>query len=558
MEARKKRIEELNISRDEINNIGQALQKEEFRKLFVEYCEEVTNPDNKKQYQLELTELERQRGVDVTFINPEPSFVVKTSIDGDRKAFINICRNEKVSEPSSTLSSEDGARGRRWSLPFSLAPPREDYDKQRKQCTVFDVVFHPETHKLAEKSHEFRQMLINSALDAVENNCKVKLDRANLKFPKMTYKGLPQAAVIRKKISNHQTTEEDQEYLGQVPFPSEDNSWGQVPKETIMAEKKIGTLEYTAPKYAIKYRHGVDLSDFTNDPSARLNATLPKELVVTIDLPLLKSAKDLSLDVAHKSLTLKCEKPKYKLDLALPYGIDEDSGNASFDTSTRKLTLILPVKRSTPSLIDAGREDSGVESDPGGRGDEDSDEKSRGENSDAGSEGSDHHLVQEVSNNMNDESEEIGENPLNGSMKDDIDHILPNFSLNNVDNLVAVVLHVKNAESNSIEQSMISDHHGIKVSFSSLGGGLFPQLYGLCMVFPDDVCIEPGSLTVEAWDNNVVAQFSLTPSSQTITNMYVGTGVHNLQERDVGSLAVVEKMLADLKVSFNSSVMLPS
>ena len=54
MEARKKKFEELNISRDEINNIGQALQKEEFRKLFVEYCEEVTNPDNKKQFQHEL------------------------------------------------------------------------------------------------------------------------------------------------------------------------------------------------------------------------------------------------------------------------------------------------------------------------------------------------------------------------------------------------------------------------------------------------------------------------------------------------------------------------
>lgn len=551
MEARKKRFEDLNITRDEINNIGKALQKEEFRKLFAEYCEEVTNPESKKQYQQEVTELEKQRGVDVTFINPEAGFVVKSSIDGERKAFINICKNDKVSRPSSTAASEKGSQGRRWSLPFSLAPPREDYDKARNHCTVFDVVFHPETLQLAEKSIEFRKMVINTAIDAVEDNCKAKLDRANLKYPKMTYKGLPQAAVIRKKIPNHQSTEEELEFMDQIPYPTEDNSWCQVGKGKVSTGKKEEPLAYTIPKYSIKYRHGIDLSDYTNDMSARLNATVPKALIICIDLPLLKAAKDLTLDVTHKSLSLQCEKPKYKLDLVLPYGVDENAGNANFDVSTRKLSLELPVKYNGPSLIDVGREDSGVESDPGGRADDDSDEKSPSENSYGGSDTSDHPLVQEVATIVTDSSQTEGDGVphTSGSLSSDVGHILPNFSLNTFDSMVAVVLQVKNVESNSISQRILPDGHGIQLSFSSLGGGLFPQSYAFCMAFPSQLFVEHDSLNVEAWDNNVVAQFSLTPDSILISEVLVGTGPHDLQVCDVSSLTVIEQKVAELKDS---------
>ncbi|KAK3930946.1 Protein kintoun [Frankliniella fusca] len=555
MEARRKKFEDLNITRDEINNIGKALQKEEFRKLFAEYCEEVTNPENKKQYQSEVTELEKQRGVDVTFINPEPGFVVKTSIDGERKAFINICKNDVVNKPSSSIASEKGSQGRKWSLPFSLAPPREDYDKQKNHCTVFDVVFHSETLKLAEKNPEFRKMLINTALDAVEENCQAKLDRTNVKYPKMAYKGIPQAAVIRKKIPNHQTEEGDHEILAQMPYPTDANPWTKASKKKDVPEKKNELAKYATPKYSIKYRHGVELSDYTTDATARLNATVPKELVIIIDLPLLNSAKDLNLDVTPKSLSLQCEKPKYKLELVLPYGVDENAGNASFDVTTRKLTIEVPVKRSPTSLLDIGREDSGVESDPGGRADEDSDGKSPSYNSDNGSDTSDHRDQQDL-NSLGDESTQVNGNALSNStepVEKDVDSLLPNFSLNTYDNMVAVVLHVKNVDSGSLVQGLMPEGQGIQLSFSSIGGGMFPQHYGFCLALPDTSRVESDSLSVEIWDNNVVAQFGLTSTNIAISEVYVGTGPHDLQLKDVGNLTVVEQKLADLQLSTDNA-----
>lgn len=89
--------EELDLTTDEIKSLTDALQKEEFRKLLVEYCEELNDPENRKKFEEELTQLEAERGIDVTFINPEPGYVVKTTVDGQMKGFINVCQSGKVS-----------------------------------------------------------------------------------------------------------------------------------------------------------------------------------------------------------------------------------------------------------------------------------------------------------------------------------------------------------------------------------------------------------------------------------------------------------------------------
>jgi dynein assembly factor 2, axonemal len=117
--------EKLDITRDEVNKIGEALKNKEFRQLFVDYCEEITDPENRKLYEQEIKQLEQERGVDVTFINPEPGYVIKTSADGTTKTFLNIATNEHVEKPTSTpTTNADGLRGLNWSLPYTVVPPR--------------------------------------------------------------------------------------------------------------------------------------------------------------------------------------------------------------------------------------------------------------------------------------------------------------------------------------------------------------------------------------------------------------------------------------------------
>lgn len=176
-EERRKNWEELEVTREELDSFQKCMKEDGFRQLLKEYADEINDPDNRKIYQSEITQLEKERGVDVTFVNPEPGYVIKTSLDGKTKCFLNIGKSDRVTKPTSQPGAgtpDNGSRpGLSWSIPYILAPPRDDLDKKNTRCKVFDVIFHPDTLYLAEKNSRFRQIVNETALDGVENNFKV-------------------------------------------------------------------------------------------------------------------------------------------------------------------------------------------------------------------------------------------------------------------------------------------------------------------------------------------------------------------------------------------------
>lgn len=125
-----KTFKDMDLSRDEVDRLTSAFKDDEFKKLFFDYVDELQDPENRRIYQREIAQLEKERGVDVTFINPEPGYVIKTSVDGEKKCFLNVCSNENVKKPISCVGMRDGARGLQWSLPHSLSPVREDVDRK--------------------------------------------------------------------------------------------------------------------------------------------------------------------------------------------------------------------------------------------------------------------------------------------------------------------------------------------------------------------------------------------------------------------------------------------
>lgn len=279
--------DKLDITADEVNKIEKALKNEEFRKLLVEYCQEISDPVNRKKYEEEIKQMENERGFDVTFIHPNPGYVIKTSANGQTKTFINIASNEKIDKPEKETSiNSKGEKGSNWSIPYSLSPPRPDQDNRGALCHVYDAIFNPMVLELASKNSAFRDLVNNTALNAVEEAFKVELDKTNLKFPKLKYKGVAKPAVIRKKGENPPTEFEpspiDQYY---PPLKQENQS---------IRRKKAVELEthpvnkYATPKYKIVERHSVELN---NEADMKTDLDKPKEIAVTIDLPLLNSTQ---------------------------------------------------------------------------------------------------------------------------------------------------------------------------------------------------------------------------------------------------------------------------
>ncbi|XP_051875337.1 protein kintoun [Pristis pectinata] len=351
------KLEELELTREEVDRFSAALKDEKFRKMLSEYAEEISKPENKKKYEEEITQLEKERGVDVKFVHPIPGHVLKTSVNGDKKCFINVCSNDLINKPvCKPRKGNDGALGQHWSLPYSLTPGREDLGAGGKKHLIYDVVFHPDTLYMAERNERFRKMVDEISLDAIEKQLSAKLDLRNVKTLKLKYKGMPHATVIRKPLPGgpKELPEEDSPLRFPYPYdlPKSENASRSDIKDQSTAErsnaagkdknKKMQENKFTQPKYSIVYRSTFDMQDYRYARDAA-PSTRPKELVVTIDLPLLNSAENACLDVTEKLLCLESQKPAYKLDLTLPYPVDENQGSAKFNKSKRQLVVTLPV-----------------------------------------------------------------------------------------------------------------------------------------------------------------------------------------------------------------------
>ncbi|XP_036590555.1 protein kintoun [Trichosurus vulpecula] len=353
-------LQDLDLSAEEVKELTNAFEDPEFRRLFREYAAELSDPENRRRYEEEITALERERGVEVQFVHPEPGHVLRTSLNGAQRCFVNICSNPLLGRPSSqpgTGGPQGSSRGQLWSLPYSLAPGREYMGRQGACYKVYDVIFHPDTLSLGKRHERFRSMMDSTALEAVEKQFGVKLDKRNAKTLKIKYKGTPEAAVLRTPLPGGPRLEPEGEEstdnpLPAFPYPYPYPDVAKKPPAPQPQGSTPSSVEDPAPavpRHSLVQRHHVDLQDYRCSRDS-CPSTVPRELVVTIELPLLRSAGQAVLEVTEKQLFLDSRKPDYSLRLPLPYPVVESQGNAQFNKAKRQLVVTLPVVPPTHSL----------------------------------------------------------------------------------------------------------------------------------------------------------------------------------------------------------------
>lgn len=510
--------DDIQLTRSDLETIQDAMKNKKFRDMLVEYCEEVRDPANQAIFQKEMIQLEKERGFDITFINPKGGYVIKTSVAGDRKAFINICSNEIVGKPSYTVREVNGRKGMNWQIPYSLIPPREDYDQNRQRCVIYDVVFHPDTLRMAEVNKQFRDLVNKTAFDGLKETYNINLDNNNLRFSKSHYKGMVIPAVLRKEDPNFKPPEnEDTENISpdilQKLYPQksytqkldEDNKNPQVNLKTTLKEKKSNEFihstdsGYTIPKYIVKQQKNVDFEEFTYSRDCKQYSVIPNQILVEINLPLLSSTKDCVLDVKEKSLSLKSEKPaKYKLEIPLPYAVNDECGSAKFDKTKHLLTVTLPVLKRNFSNFNKHslKGDSGVESEENMSSQSDEDNSSSP-------------LVEELQSSS---TSNYNHNSLTTLSKSEseffntsLGYTLPAYTQNVLDDVIAFTFHVKNTDPDSVKVK--NSDNKVYIKFTSVGSGFVPVHYAAIIIFDEPVKFE--NISGEAWDNNVILQLEV-------------------------------------------------
>ncbi|XP_028172629.1 protein kintoun [Ostrinia furnacalis] len=555
----KPRDEESQLTRSDLEVIQEAMKNKKFRDLLADYCEEVRDPANQAIYQQEMTQLEKERGYDVTFINPKGGYVIKTSVAGDRKAFINICSNENIGKPSCKVQEVNGQKGMNWQLPYSIIPPREDYDHKRQRCIIYDVVFHPDTLRMAEVNKQFRELVNKTAYEGLQKTYNIHFDSNNFRFPKSYYKGMNVPAVIRKEDPNFKPPVEDEseqlspEVLEKL-YPqrnySETETATNVPTEPQKEKRKTKTQKaefkhasdngYTIPKYIIKQQKNVDFQDYTYHKDCKQYTAIPSHLVVEVNLPLLSSTKECALDVEEKSLCLKSENPaKYKLDITLPYAVNDECGSAKFDKTKRKLIVTLPVLKQNLNDDNSNslKVDSGVESEENSGSQSDEDSKTN--------------RIEELSSTVNETSKISVETPnpvkLESFLKDCLGYTLPSYTHNVLDDVVAFTFHVKNTEPDSVKVEHIDSK--VLIKFTSVGSGFVPVHYAAIIKFDD--CVNFDNVTGEAWDNNVILQLEIVGDAP--QKFQIGLSEDSMTSEHFDMSQITKTFKADVQVSSQDS-----
>ncbi|CAF0932987.1 unnamed protein product [Adineta steineri] len=523
------KLKDLNLTGDELKRFSDAFQNEEFRKLFAQYAEELNDPKNRELYEQEIRTAEEQRGSDVTFVHPNPGHVLKTTINGKTKCFINIATNEHVEKPSFSKSNEsNGKTGAHWSLPHCLAGPHEDIDHESKSCTVYDVIFSPDTYRMAETNEKFLNMLEESAIDSVEKNYHCQIDKNNVKRLKMKFKGVPKATILRKKKENQpQDTEQDLKHetddiiekarsnaKNHKVVLSSHNRPTNSPPSTTITSSQIDTPctdenGFTIPTYRITHRGEFDMQDLSNSLIPQVRSMRPKELVVEIDLPLCASTSNVDLDVCERSIKLHCDSPKYSLDLPLSYPVRESDSHARFDKKQRKLLVTLAVMKETPSII---------EMNPNIPSEEANEEPIT--------------LAPTISTNESVESNEKPSNitysPIPFEYKQGLAHL-------------ALVLHVKNIDKTSLK--IENDGQHITIQLSSLGSGFYPLYHQLCLDFDESNLFDTqeNSTKITYNDDNVLILLKKASNDKQLTQFSSSTNREDIKMNYLNASNSVEK-----------------
>merc|ERR1719382_2059231 len=159
------------VTHEEISKLTKAMKDGEFRSHMDEYCREVSDPANRKEYIQYLEQLEAKGEMPdgQQLLRTQPGCCVKTAIrfkNGQtQKLFINIVHSDRLSDLEFKPAGKDG--GRQVQLPYSLSPPRPDRDLKDQYCMTCDCAVSSRTFFQAIQNPHILKMIVDTAADGL-------------------------------------------------------------------------------------------------------------------------------------------------------------------------------------------------------------------------------------------------------------------------------------------------------------------------------------------------------------------------------------------------------
>merc|ERR1712216_82625 len=142
------------MTKEEGERIAQCFKEPEFKQLFHEYLDEMSDPKNREEMDTYIRQLEGEGQVPEGMTIPEEGLCVKcfqksaATKDGKgSKVFINVTHSPEVDEAScKDGTGANGKKGSHWHLPFVISPqPKLVEDHSGDRCSSWDICVNSNT-----------------------------------------------------------------------------------------------------------------------------------------------------------------------------------------------------------------------------------------------------------------------------------------------------------------------------------------------------------------------------------------------------------------------------
>jgi len=162
---------------EEMGKFQKAMDDPKFRDMFRDYLEEINDPENLKRREQELLDMEKQGMAPEgrQLMKPSAKFAVSLDLtEGKGKVVINMCSGKPCKDVVLDKGKDSsGTAGVTCHIPYILGHLRTaEHPDTGDLCQVFDIAFSENTMKSAKGEKHFREVVIKTAIEAVEKMLK--------------------------------------------------------------------------------------------------------------------------------------------------------------------------------------------------------------------------------------------------------------------------------------------------------------------------------------------------------------------------------------------------
>ncbi|CRG99531.1 conserved Plasmodium protein, unknown function [Plasmodium relictum] len=344
-------MENIKISYEEKEKFHKAFRQHEFRILFDEYFDEISDIKYRKEKEDYLLSLyfKGELKKDQILIKPIEAFCVKTKIlyanQTNQKLFLNICSHEGIENISFHNISNKSVN-----IPYSLSQIRPDKYGNNLSCLTIDCCVNPSTVDIIRRYNELLNFLLEDICLNIERNIMKDKEKICLDFKilsNMKCKGeKPFLLCINKNVIKKNILVEEEKKLAILKKEYEEknvisnNISETLNKSKIETEIKMGKQnevnilnkqEINIPteikkakmgkkKVSIYHQGSLNVSSFFKiKEHNNISLNLPNKIKVLINTDNYVNKNDVNITIEKKVLELKFTNEEKNITVNLPY-----------------------------------------------------------------------------------------------------------------------------------------------------------------------------------------------------------------------------------------------